>query len=315
MGRRTEWEHDAYGRIVREKSPDGYEVRHEYNANHDLIQTIDNDGRETQYVYDNDHNLTLLKERISGGQWKETIKTYDAKGRCISEKDALGNETVKEYDDNRAYPRRVIFFCCFLPQPAGNPLPEQGEVMVIIINILRFAPIAVKGMHEVMACVIFMAHFVTVRGFLPDGPSISVMLPFRPASHAPSLGCLHAVAGIFKCFMRAIFISDSLDKEPVIVPINFRLARFTVINGIPTVRIVIGKSLVHTACESLPGYPALLVVFILDIAAAVLVSHRYDMPIVVILIMGDPLIRMHYIRKEIPRIAVARAAPNLVGYL
>ncbi len=108
MGYRTEWEHDAYGRTVREKSPDGYEVRREYDQNHDLAHTVDSDGRETQYTYDDNHNLTLLREKISDAQWKETAKTYDAKGRCISEKDALGNETVMEYDDSRTYPRRVI---------------------------------------------------------------------------------------------------------------------------------------------------------------------------------------------------------------
>ncbi len=108
MGYQTEWEYDVYGRTVREKSPDGYEVRHEYDQNHDLMRTLDSDGRETQYAYDHNHNLILRREKISDAQWKETAKTYDAKGRCISEKDALGNETVMEYDDNRTYPRRVI---------------------------------------------------------------------------------------------------------------------------------------------------------------------------------------------------------------
>lgn len=28
-------------------------------------------------------------------------------GRCVMEQDALGNETLKEYEENRAYPSRV----------------------------------------------------------------------------------------------------------------------------------------------------------------------------------------------------------------
>ncbi len=107
LGLKREWEYDTFGRTVLEKSPDGYEVRHEYDGNHDLIRTWDTDGRETQYAYDNAHNQILVREKLSDLKWRETAKEYDSMGRCIVERDALGNETLKEYDSNHAYPSRV----------------------------------------------------------------------------------------------------------------------------------------------------------------------------------------------------------------
>ena len=47
-------------------------------------------------------------EKIKEGKWKETARKYDFRGRCILERDALGNESLKEYEANRAYPSRVI---------------------------------------------------------------------------------------------------------------------------------------------------------------------------------------------------------------
>ena len=107
MGHRKEWEYDAYGRTIREKSPDGYEVCHAYDENHDLVRTWDTDGRETQYAYDDAHNQILVREKIGGNKWRETAREYDSMGRCIVERDALGNETLKEYDAGRAYPSRI----------------------------------------------------------------------------------------------------------------------------------------------------------------------------------------------------------------
>lgn len=106
-GHKKEWEYDVYGRTVREQSPDGHEVCHEYDGNHDLIRTWDTEGRETQYTYDDQHNQVLIREKIDDKNWRETAKEYDSMGRCIVEKDALGNEILKEYDSNRAYPSRV----------------------------------------------------------------------------------------------------------------------------------------------------------------------------------------------------------------
>lgn len=108
LGLKKEWEYDAFGRTIREKSPDGYEVRHTYDDNHDLVCTWDTDGREIRYVYDNAHNQILIREKIDDKKWRETAKEYDLMGRCILERDALGNETRKEYEPNRARPSRVI---------------------------------------------------------------------------------------------------------------------------------------------------------------------------------------------------------------
>ena len=108
LGSRKEWEYDAYGRSIREKFPDGFEVHHEYNEHHDLVHTWDSDGRETLYTYDQEHNPVRTMEKIKEGKWKETARKYDFRGRCILERDALGNESLKEYEANRAYPSRVI---------------------------------------------------------------------------------------------------------------------------------------------------------------------------------------------------------------
>ena len=107
LGHRKEWAYDAYGRTIREKSPDGYEARHAYDENHDLVRAWDTDGRETRYVYDNAHNRILTREKIDDTKWRETAQEYDSMGRCVLERDALGNETLKEYEANRAYPSRV----------------------------------------------------------------------------------------------------------------------------------------------------------------------------------------------------------------
>ena len=107
LGLKKVWAYDSFGRIVREQSPDGYEVCQAYDENHDLVRTWDTDGRETRYTYDYAHNQILTQEKIDHRQWRQTEKAYDSMGRCILERDALGNETLKEYDANRAYPSRV----------------------------------------------------------------------------------------------------------------------------------------------------------------------------------------------------------------
>ena len=83
-------------------------MHHEYNEHHDLVHTWDSDGRETLYTYDQEHNPVRTMEKIKEGKWKETARKYDFRGRCILERDALGNESLKEYEANRAYPSRVI---------------------------------------------------------------------------------------------------------------------------------------------------------------------------------------------------------------
>ncbi len=71
------------------------------------MRAWDTDGRETRYVYDNAHNRILTREKIDDTKWRETAQEYDSMGRCVLERDALGNETLKEYEANRAYPSRV----------------------------------------------------------------------------------------------------------------------------------------------------------------------------------------------------------------
>lgn len=73
---------------------------------------------ETLYTYDQEHNPVRTMEKIKEGKWKETARKYDFRGRCILERDALGNESLKEYEANRAYPSRVI-----TPKKRGRGLP------------------------------------------------------------------------------------------------------------------------------------------------------------------------------------------------
>ena len=107
-GLQKEWGYDAFGRTIREKSPDGYVVSYAYDENHDLVHTWDSDGWESIYVYDDAHNQILTRKKIADGKWQEVSKEYDFRGRCILEKDALGNKTVREYDADHKYPSRVV---------------------------------------------------------------------------------------------------------------------------------------------------------------------------------------------------------------
>ena len=107
-GLQKEWGYDAFGRTIREKSPNGYVVSYAYDENHDLVHTWDSDGWESIYVYDDAHNQILTRKKIADGKWQEVSKEYDFRGRCILEKNALGNKTVREYNADHKYPSRVI---------------------------------------------------------------------------------------------------------------------------------------------------------------------------------------------------------------
>ena len=104
----TEWEYDAYGRLIRETAPDGYETYHTYDEAHDLVCGRDSEGRETLFQYDAEHNLLCRKEKITDGQYRETHYTCDEKGQCASIRDALGNVTLRQYDKNSAHPIRIL---------------------------------------------------------------------------------------------------------------------------------------------------------------------------------------------------------------
>jgi len=45
---------------------------------------------------------------MSEHQWRETTYEYDGKGRQTSVRDGLGNRTTRQYEENRAYPSRLI---------------------------------------------------------------------------------------------------------------------------------------------------------------------------------------------------------------
>lgn len=106
-GAKTTFVHDEYGRLRCKTEPDGYQQYYDYDENDDLVREWDTEQRETCYHYDGEHNQVLKREKMSDFQWRETKYEYDVKGREISNLDGLGNRTVKQYDDNRAYPSRV----------------------------------------------------------------------------------------------------------------------------------------------------------------------------------------------------------------
>lgn len=108
LGHRKEWEYDAYGRVILERYPDGLEEYKSYDQNHDLERTWDSEGRETCYSYDSAHNLTRTREKIEEGKWRETTREYDCLGRCVLERDSLGNETRREYAPDHSQPIRVL---------------------------------------------------------------------------------------------------------------------------------------------------------------------------------------------------------------
>jgi len=65
-------------------------------------------GARTTWEYDGEHNRILMRERMSEHQWRETTYEYDGKGRQTSVRDGLGNRTTRQYEENRAYPSRLI---------------------------------------------------------------------------------------------------------------------------------------------------------------------------------------------------------------
>ena len=88
-------EYDLRGRVVRQTLPTGEEYLLHYNpAEHRNTFTNTKNGQHIIYEYGNRQLPT--KEIYPDGTYTE--KRYDDWENCIYERDANGNETIREYD-------------------------------------------------------------------------------------------------------------------------------------------------------------------------------------------------------------------------
>lgn len=102
LGRRTEMDHDAYGRLTETRYPDGTRETQAYDAEGNKTRTTDRLGRTTTYEYDALNRLV----RTTQADGTHTRTEYDAVGRVMAEIDAAGNRT--EYDYDRAGRRVTV---------------------------------------------------------------------------------------------------------------------------------------------------------------------------------------------------------------
>jgi len=94
-GNRTEFEYDAYRRLIQTVYPDdGSAEQKHYDAEGNLLAVTDRLGRITQYHYDALNRQT----RVIYPDGTFTQTEYDGAGRVIAEIDARGNRTEHEYD-------------------------------------------------------------------------------------------------------------------------------------------------------------------------------------------------------------------------
>lgn len=87
---------DSAGLITGITAPDSTSETRSYDANGNLIQTIDRNGNTTTYTYDANGNVLTRTDALGN----VTTLTYDANGRLTSETDALGNTRIYTYDAN-----------------------------------------------------------------------------------------------------------------------------------------------------------------------------------------------------------------------
>jgi len=78
------------------------------------------------------------------------------------------------------------------------------------------------------------------------------------------------------------------------------------------VQIVIGKGLANPFREVQLRDPAPCVVLIFHVAAPVVVCHCRDMPVPIMLVMSDPLVRVHHVCHVVPVVEVLCPAPGLI---
>src|SRR5262249_9776110 len=102
LRRRTTFEYDAAGRLIRTTFPDLLFETRDYDEAGNLVLLVDQGGRATRYEYDRGNRLTatiLPDDTPADPPGNPRTRTeYDAADRVVAEIDASGNRTDYEYD-------------------------------------------------------------------------------------------------------------------------------------------------------------------------------------------------------------------------
>ncbi|WP_253734562.1 RHS repeat-associated core domain-containing protein [Methylomonas sp. ZR1] len=88
------YRHDPQGLLLLERSPEGRETRHSYNADNQLAQTVAPDGGVTRFNYDNEGRLIGVSDALG---FSQRVK-YDKQGRPVELIDALDQRWLRRYD-------------------------------------------------------------------------------------------------------------------------------------------------------------------------------------------------------------------------
>ncbi|QSB01008.1 RHS domain-containing protein [Methylomonas sp. EFPC1] len=90
------YHHDPQGLLLLERSPEGRETCHSYNADNQLAQTVAPDGGVTRFNYDNEGRLIGVSDALG---FSQRVK-YDKQGRPVELIDALDQRWLRRYDAN-----------------------------------------------------------------------------------------------------------------------------------------------------------------------------------------------------------------------
>jgi RHS repeat-associated protein len=88
------YRHDPQGLLLSERSPEGRETRHSYNADNQLTQTVAPDGGITRFGYDKEGRLIGVSDALG---FSQRIK-YDKQGNPVELIDALNQRWLRRYD-------------------------------------------------------------------------------------------------------------------------------------------------------------------------------------------------------------------------
>jgi RHS repeat-associated protein len=90
------YRHDSQGLLLSERSPEGRETRHSYNADNQLAQTVAPDGGITRFSYDKEGRLIGVSDALG---FSQRVK-YDKQGHPVELIDALDQRWLRRYEAN-----------------------------------------------------------------------------------------------------------------------------------------------------------------------------------------------------------------------
>ena len=128
-----------------------------------------------------------------------------------------------------------------------------------------------------------MAQGEAVRCYLSCQTPVSVVFPPLFRSGAAGLSCPEILVGIFVSYTRSILKDSAFCEQLLTVLIDLRLSGFTVTDAVSSVCIVICKGLADAFRETLLCDSAFRVIFIFQVAAAVLVGNCCDVAVFTLL--------------------------------